>query len=125
MQQRSLCRIAVQPHADAAKGAAAYERLDGMLDSVKPLAGVALVLDELACGTKELAVKADGDAGARNDDGATRVTVECGRIVEQVVRVETHDARVVSRDAHRGSVGRLCSHANVARDKEDALLATW
>ena len=40
----------------------ALPRLSEWTDCSTALAGVALVLDELACGTGELAVKADGDA---------------------------------------------------------------
>jgi hypothetical protein len=39
------------------------------------------------------------------------------------VRVEAHNARVVSRDASGRRVGRLGGHAAVARDEEDALSA--
>ena len=95
------------------------ERFHGYLDVVEALADPRLVLEELARGIDELLVEADDLARVRDDNRAARVAVKGRRVVEEVVRVKAHKARVVLRDADGRRVGRLGGHVDVARDEED------
>ena len=66
----------------------------------------------------KLAMKSNDDTGSCNDYCAIRIAIKSWCIIENVVRMEANNTRLVGGNTSGGGIRSLGSHSNVARDKE-------